>query len=259
MRKADAIGYPVLIKASAGGGGKGMRVVASTDGLHCRTRVVPARGQGVVRRRSGTDREVHRAAAPYRDPGLRRQSSATAVYLFERDCSVQRRHQKVIEEAPAPGMTPERAARDGRGGGRRGEGGRLRRCRHGRIHRRSARQLLLHGDEHTAAGRAPGDRDDHRARSGRMATASGRRRTAAVACAQICRNRLRSTATQSSRAFTPRIRTRDSCHRSVASSTCATPAAVAFDGQRRRSVPPAPCGSIPACAPATRSRRTTTR
>ena len=110
------IGYPVLIKASAGGGGKGMRVVDKRRGVRRRARVVPARGdQQLRRRRVLLERYVQRPR--HIEIQVFGDTHGNCVHLFERDCSVQRRHQKVLEEAPAPGMTPKRARGDGRGGG----------------------------------------------------------------------------------------------------------------------------------------------
>jgi 3-methylcrotonyl-CoA carboxylase alpha subunit len=108
---ADAIGYPVLIKAVAGGGGKGMRKVATTaefmDALaSARGEAATAFGNDAVLIEKFVEKPRHIEVQVFGD-GTR------AVHLFERDCSLQRRHQKVIEEAPAPGMTPEMRAEMG--------------------------------------------------------------------------------------------------------------------------------------------------
>ncbi|CAB3670743.1 acetyl/propionyl/methylcrotonyl-CoA carboxylase subunit alpha [Achromobacter aegrifaciens] len=105
--QADAIGYPVLIKASAGGGGKGMRVVESSgaflDALaSCQREAASSFGDDRVLIERYLQKPRHIEIQVFAD------TQGNCVYLFERDCSVQRRHQKVIEEAPAPGMTEER-------------------------------------------------------------------------------------------------------------------------------------------------------
>ncbi|MDW4548193.1 biotin carboxylase N-terminal domain-containing protein [Defluviimonas sp. D31] len=102
---ADAIGYPVLVKAVAGGGGKGMRLVEraadfATALESAQGEARTAFGNPAVLIEKYIEKPRHIEVQVFGD-GTR------AVHLFERDCSLQRRHQKVIEEAPAPGMTEE--------------------------------------------------------------------------------------------------------------------------------------------------------
>ncbi len=106
-QQADAIGYPVLIKAAAGGGGKGMRLVDKGEDFiaalaSCQREARSSFGNDQVLVEKYITRPRHIEIQVFGD------SRGNCVYLFERDCSVQRRHQKVLEEAPAPGMTPER-------------------------------------------------------------------------------------------------------------------------------------------------------
>ncbi|WP_116089648.1 acetyl/propionyl/methylcrotonyl-CoA carboxylase subunit alpha [Sphingomonas crusticola] len=107
--EADAIGYPVLIKAVAGGGGKGMRrVEASADFADalgsCRREAASSFGDDRVLLEKYILNPRHIEVQIFGD------THGNVVHLFERDCSLQRRHQKVIEEAPAPGM--DKATRD---------------------------------------------------------------------------------------------------------------------------------------------------
>ena len=106
LAKAQKIGFPVLIKASAGGGGKGMRIVeAEADFLEslssCRRESMASFGDQEVLLEKYLTTPRHIEIQVFVD------SQQNAVHLFERDCSVQRRYQKVIEEAPAPGLTKE--------------------------------------------------------------------------------------------------------------------------------------------------------
>lgn len=112
-RESKRIGYPVLIKASAGGGGKGMRRVDRPEEFEaalssCQREATNAFGDDHVLVEKYVLKPRHIEIQVFGD------THGNCVYLFERDCSVQRRHQKVLEEAPAPGMTPERRAAMGK-------------------------------------------------------------------------------------------------------------------------------------------------
>ncbi len=103
QQQADSIGYPVLIKASAGGGGKGMRIVEESSDFidlldSCRREAITSFGDDQVLVEKYALKPRHIEIQVFGD------THGNYVHLFERDCSVQRRHQKVLEEAPAPGV-----------------------------------------------------------------------------------------------------------------------------------------------------------
>ena len=110
--EADRIGYPVLIKASAGGGGKGMRRVDKAADFaaalaSCQREAAASFGSDHVLVERYVLRPRHIEIQVFAD------TQGQCIHLFERDCSVQRRHQKVLEEAPAPGMSDARRAEMG--------------------------------------------------------------------------------------------------------------------------------------------------
>jgi acetyl-CoA carboxylase biotin carboxylase subunit len=112
IKMARELGYPIIIKASAGGGGRGMRVVHAEASLTAAITVTKAEaraafGNDTVYMEKFLERPRHIEFQIIAD------SHGNAVYLGERDCSMQRRHQKVVEEAPAPGITEKQRKRIG--------------------------------------------------------------------------------------------------------------------------------------------------
>jgi 3-methylcrotonyl-CoA carboxylase alpha subunit len=107
QKQADKVGYPVLIKAAAGGGGKGMRIVQDATGFaaaldSAKREAESSFGDERVLIEPYLQRPRHIEVQVFGD------THGNVISLFERDCSVQRRHQKVLEEAPAPGLSPGR-------------------------------------------------------------------------------------------------------------------------------------------------------
>ena len=105
-REAERLGYPVILKAAAGGGGKGMRTVSDPSDLpeafhSCKSESEKAFGDGSLYLEKCLESPRHVEFQILAD------SFGNAVHLFERECSIQRRHQKIIEETPSPALTPE--------------------------------------------------------------------------------------------------------------------------------------------------------
>ena len=144
---SNTIGYPVMLKASAGGGGKGMRIARNDD----EARAGFQSASNEARSSFGDDRvfcEKFIEDPRHIEIQVLGDRHGTVLHLGERECSIQRRHQKVIEEAPFALHRPEDTARHGRAGRRPGEGSRL--CVRGDrgVHRRPGPQFLFPGDEH---------------------------------------------------------------------------------------------------------------
>src|SRR5690348_9290346 len=107
LAEAERIGFPVMLKASAGGGGRGMRIVADAGEFagaldSARREAKGAFGDDAMLVELYLERPRHIEVQVFGD------SHGNIVHLHERDCSIQRRHQKVVEEAPAPGLDPKR-------------------------------------------------------------------------------------------------------------------------------------------------------
>lgn len=102
---AKRIGYPVIIKASGGGGGRGMRVVRSDAELA--QSISMTRAEAATFSNDMVYMEKYLENPRHVEIQVLADGQGNAIYLAERDCSMQRRHQKVVEEAPAPGITPE--------------------------------------------------------------------------------------------------------------------------------------------------------
>ncbi|MFP1484341.1 hypothetical protein ACLB1S_27445 [Escherichia coli] len=156
---AKRIGYPVIIKASGGGGGRGMRVVRGDAELAEPTSMTRAEAKAAFNN-DMVYMEKYLENPRHVEIQVLADGQGNAIYLAERDCSMQRRHQKVVEEAPAPGITPElrryigeRCAKACVDIGYRGAG---------TFEFLFKRRVLFHRNEHPYSGRTPGYRNDHR-------------------------------------------------------------------------------------------------
>ena len=211
LEAARTIGYPVLVKASAGGGGKGMRLVRSD--VEARELVSAARRESASAFGDGTlyverviERPRHVEVQVFAD------AHGHAVHLFERECSLQRRHQKIVEESPSPALTP--ALRDKMGAAAVAAARASDYRNAGTVEfllegSGDAREVLFPGDEHAAAGRASGHRSRHRRGSRAGPICGGRRGDAAVGTTVA----VDPGGTPSSAASTPKIRIRISFRR----------------------------------------------
>ena len=242
-----------MIKASAGGGGKGLRVAwddaqAEEGFASCRNEAKASFGDDRVFIEKFVEEPRHIEIQVLGD------AHGHCVYLWERECSIQRRHQKVVEEAPSPFLDDADAQGDGRAGGGARPGGELPVGRDGRVRRRQGQALLLPRDEHAAAGRASGHRVHHRARPRRADDPRRRRREAGVRAGRHRAQRLGDRVPDQRRGSGARLPAE---HRPSGRLPSAGADAARRRSRRRRARPAS--ASTPASTKAARSRSTTTR
>ena len=154
VRICNEIGYPVMLKASMGGGGKGMRLIHNESEVveaynTARSESMSSFGDDTVYLEKFVEEPHHIEFQILGD------NHGNVIHLFDRECSVQRRNQKVVEESPSPFLTPELR-------GCRSQGSELLRCRYHRVSGRQEPSVLLPRNEYALASRAP-----HHGRSGR--------------------------------------------------------------------------------------------
>ena len=167
---AEKVGYPVILKAKAGGGGRGMRIVRDAEELpnlfHAAfTEAANAFGNGELYMEKFIEDPRHIEFQVLAD------EHGNVASLFERECSIQRRHQKLIEEAPSLQVTPKMREEIGPDAVPLPERDRLPECRDGRVPDGRESSALLHRDEHAHPGGASGDRGDYRRGPGEGAVA----------------------------------------------------------------------------------------
>ena len=232
-------GLPVAIKAAFGGGGRGLKVARTIEEIpelfdSATREAVAAFGRGECFVERYLDKPRHVETQCLAD------THGNVVVVSTRDCSLQRRHQKLVEEAPAPFLSDEQNAELRPGVQGDPDRGRLHRRRHLRVPRRPGRHHLLPRGQHPPAGRAPGHRGGHRHRPGPRAVPHRQRRGA----------RLRRP-----RADRPLLRVPDQRRGRRPRASCPPPASSPCSSRRRARA----SGSTPASSPATSSAARSTR
>ena len=190
-RVADEIGYPVMVKAAAGGGGKGIRIVRDADALAAAVRQAQNEAEAAFGNRDVYLEKLHRGAAPRRDPDPRPTRTATSCTSASATARSSVATRSSSRKSPSPAVDPETRAVMGEAAVEAARAVGLPGRRHGRVPPRRGRPLLLHGDEHPHPGRASGHRDG----DGRRPRQDGDRASPPASRCRSCRKTSRSRAT----------------------------------------------------------------